>query len=157
MDIPLSAPASVSSLNLFRAGQAESVHVGSQLPTLSSCWGRWSIASSCACSAKSKKESLISDKRHVDISAHRTFNRRTQNPRFILAAAFGKREIATDLNLWTQRGIVMRKFSDLAVSLLLLGLMLVGTTSTAWAQNVVLNPGFESGSSPWLFYTNGAG
>ncbi len=51
----------------------------------------------------------------------------------------------------------MRKFFNLAVSTLLLGLVLAGTTSTASAQNVVVNPGFESGTSPWLFYTNGAG
>jgi len=41
--------------------------------------------------------------------------------------------------------------------MLLLGIVLAGTTSTASAQNVVVNPGFESGTKPWLFYTNGAG
>ncbi len=51
----------------------------------------------------------------------------------------------------------MRKFFDLAAGMLLLGVALAGTTSTASAQNVVVNPGFESGTNPWVFYTNGAG
>ncbi len=51
----------------------------------------------------------------------------------------------------------MRKFLDLVAGMVLLGIALAGTTSTASAQNVVVNPGFESGTKPWLFYTNGAG
>ena len=48
----------------------------------------------------------------------------------------------------------MRKFLNLVAGTVLLGLALAGTAS---AQNVVVNPGFEGGTKPWLFYTNGAG
>jgi hypothetical protein len=41
--------------------------------------------------------------------------------------------------------------------MLLAGTLCAGAISTASAQNVVVNPGFESGTNPWSFYTNGTG
>ncbi len=34
-------------------------------------------------------------------------------------------------------------------------IIVCGFTDTASAQNLILNPGFESGTNPWQFYTNG--
>ena len=47
----------------------------------------------------------------------------------------------------------MRKVLALAAMIA----MSAGATSVASAQNVVLNSGFESGTTPWVFYTNGQG
>jgi hypothetical protein len=47
----------------------------------------------------------------------------------------------------------MRKLLALAAVIA----MSAGATSAASAQNVVLNSGFESGTTPWIFYTNGQG
>ncbi len=47
----------------------------------------------------------------------------------------------------------MRKFLALAAVFA----MSAGAVSAASAQNVVLNSGFESGTKPWVFYTNGSG
>jgi hypothetical protein len=49
-----------------------------------------------------------------------------------------------------------RKLSELLPAMLLASTLCAGAMSTASAQNVVLNPGFESGTNPWTFYTNGA-
>ena len=53
--------------------------------------------------------------------------------------------------------ILMRKFLGFAPGLVALFVMGAGVASPASAQNVVLNAGFESGTKPWTFYTDGAG
>ena len=48
--------------------------------------------------------------------------------------------------------------STLNVAAIALFLLLFGIiTQPSADDNVVVNPGFESGKSPWSFYTNGTG
>jgi len=51
----------------------------------------------------------------------------------------------------------MPKIYRLAAGLMSLLTLGAAAVSTASAQNVVVNPGFESGTKPWVFFTNGSG
>ncbi|HYN44985.1 MAG TPA: hypothetical protein VER35_03215, partial [Candidatus Limnocylindrales bacterium] len=39
----------------------------------------------------------------------------------------------------------------------LICILLLAGLSSAASANIILNPGFESGTTNWVFYTNGAG